>query len=258
VADSKPISAVVTTLSIIEAMAGYGGPIGVSDLADRVGANKPRTYRHLRTLVGQQYVSQDANSEKYSLTLKLFHLGQTVAADTTFVNIARAVMLELRDQTGQTVTIGQIEQRGVRILDILRHRSAIEISTPAGTLFNFHSSAQGKVALAFGPQRLLQSTLAGELQRHTKHTCVEADVMRPEIEKVAANGWAVAPEEALIGINALAAPVFDANRRLAGTITIVGSIQHLPAKPEPEILAAVLAAANKISARLGYREAKTA
>ena len=257
-AESTPISAVVTTLSIIEAMAKHGEPIGVSELAGRVGANKPRTYRHLRTLVDQQYVSQDSQSEKYALTLKLFHIGQSVAADTTFVTVSRDAMNQQREQTGQTVTIGQVEENGVRILDILRHRSAIEIATPPGTLFDFHSSAQGKVALAFGPQQLLDSVLSGKLMRHTKHTCTAADALRPAIEKVFADGWAVAPEQALIGINALAAPVFDANDQLAGTITIVGSIQHLPAKPEPEMLAAVLDAAATISARLGYREATTA
>ena len=255
--NSTPISAVVTTLSIIEAMAEHGEPIGVSELAGRVGANKPRTYRHLRTLVDQQYVSQDSKSEKYVLTLKLFHIGQSVAADATLLKVARNAMNRLRDQTGQTVTIGQVEENGVRILDILRHRSAIEITTPPGTLFDFHASAQGKIALAFGPQQLMDAVLSARLKRYTKHTCIKADALRPAIERVRQNGWAVAPEQALIGINALAAPVFDANGQLAGTISIVGSIQHLPAKPEPRKLAAVLDAAARISARLGYREATT-
>ena len=70
--DTAPISAVVTTLSIIEAMADYGDPIGVSELAKIVGANKPRTFRHLRTLVDRDYVAQDAETDKYFLSIKLF------------------------------------------------------------------------------------------------------------------------------------------------------------------------------------------
>ena len=88
-----PISAVVTTLSIIEAMAERGSPVGVSELARMIGENKPRTYRHLRTLVERHYVTQDPQSEKYALTLKLFHLGQSIAAHTTFVNVAREIMV---------------------------------------------------------------------------------------------------------------------------------------------------------------------
>lgn len=256
--ESTPISAVVTTLSIIEAMADHGGPVGVSELASLVGANKPRTYRHLRTLVAQQYVAQDPQTEKYALTMKLLHIGQSIAADTTFVNVARDVMNLLRKQTGQTVTIGQVEERGIRILDILRHRSAIEITTPPGTLFDFHASAQGKLALAFGPKFLLNTLLQEKLKRYTEHTCIDAAALSLAVAKVAENGWAVAPEEALIGINALAAPVFGASGELAGTISIVGSIQHLPAIPETATIAAIRDAAATISTRLGYREAATA
>ena len=90
--DTTPISAVVTTLSIIEAMADFGDPIGVSELAKIVGANKPRTFRHLRTLVDRDYVSQDAETDKYFLSIKLFHLGQSIAAGSSFVKEARKIM----------------------------------------------------------------------------------------------------------------------------------------------------------------------
>jgi DNA-binding IclR family transcriptional regulator len=188
----------------------------------------------------------------------LFHLGQAIAADATFLSVAHDAMASLREHTGQTVTIGQIEDGGVRILHILRHRSAIEIATPPGTLFDFHASAQGKIALAFGPKRLFRAASAGTLDRYTDHTCTNPDALRTEIARVFRQGWAVAPEEAMIGINALAAPVFGTDGQLAGTITAVGSIQHLPAQPEPDVLAAVIGAAATISARLGYVEAKIA
>jgi DNA-binding IclR family transcriptional regulator len=258
VSDSAPISAVVTTLSIIEAMADYGDPIGVSELAKLVDANKPRTFRHLRTLVDREYVMQDAETDKYFLSLKLFHIGQSIASGTSFVKEARRIMPLLRQQTGQTVTIGQVEMHGVRILDVLKHRSDIEIATPPGTLFDFHSSAQGKIAMAFGPITLLDKVTRKNLKRHTDCTSVDADSLRFEVAKIARNGWAVAPEEALMGVNALAAPVFDAAGELAGTITIVGSIQHLPATPPPDVIAAVQDAAASVSARLGYLEVATA
>lgn len=256
--DSTPISAVVTTLSIIEAMAEYGDPIGVSELAKLVDANKPRTYRHLRTLVDREYVMQDAETDKYFLSLKLFHIGQSIASGTSFVKEARRIMPLLRQKTGQTVTIGQVEDHGVRILDILKHRSDIEIATPPGTLFDFHSSAQGKIAMAFGPNTLLDKVTRKKLKQHTACTSVDADSLRFEVAKIARNGWAVAPEEALMGVNALASPVFDAAGELAGTITIVGSIQHLPATPPPDVIAAVQDAAASVSARLGYLEVATA
>lgn len=254
-ATSTSIDAVVTSLSVIESMAEAGGPVGVSELAKRVGANKPRIYRHLRTLVDRKYVMQDPDTEKYSLTLRLFHIGQLIASHTEFLSEARLVMRSLRDEVGQTVTIGQVEENGVRILDIVKHRSSFEITTPPGALFEFHSSAQGKVALAFGPDRLWQS-LIDDSER--TNNGVDLRKLRREIDKVRKCHWAVAPGEALIGINALAAPVFDANSELAGTMTIVGSMQHLPANPDEETINAVLRAADRVSARLGHRTERSA
>ncbi len=254
---TQPISAVVTTLSIVEAMAEYGAPIGVSELAKLVNTAKPRTYRHLRTLLGKRYVTQDADTDKYFLTLKFLHLGQTVATNMSFMNEAQREMPKLRDKANLSVSIGQAEEHGVRILDILRHRSTIEITTPPGTLLDFHSSAQGKIVLAFGSSVLLNQQFGKTLEQRTDHTLVEKQALRAEVEQVRKRGWAVAPEEAMIGINALAAPIFDASGDLAGTITIVGSIQHLPAEPTAYIVAAVRDAAAGISTRLGYSEKST-
>ena len=252
--DSAPIQSVVTTLSILETMAQANGPLGVTELARAVGATKPRIYRHLRTLVDHGYVMQDSQTEKYLLTIKLFHLGQSVAEQIEFLSEARRLMPVLRDQVNQTVSVGQVEEQGVRILDILKNRSEIEITSPPGTLFDFHSSAQGKIALAFGPVHLKTNLKEALLQQWTPKTITDYPTLMEDIDKVHQQGWAVAPEEALIGINALAAPVFERSGALAGTITIVGSVQHIAPLPNPDLISAIQNTAHQISLRLGYRE----
>jgi len=251
--DNASIQSVVTALEIVEFMANAGGPVGVSELARGIGRTKPRIYRHLRTLVDHGYVSQDPDTEQYQLTLALFHIGQAIAEQTSLLAEARRVMPDLYDKVGQTVTIGQVEPEGVRVLDILRHRSDIEITTRPGALFDLHSSAQGKVALAFGPPQLWDVLQRKPLRRWTDKTNTDLDRLRAEVEQTRQRGWAVAPEEALIGINALSAPVFDGTGALVGTINIVGSVQFLTPEPEPHFIEAVTEAARLVSTRLGFR-----
>ena len=234
-------------------MARVEGAIGVSTLAQAVGSTKARVYRHLRTLVDHGYVEQDSDTEKYSLTLRLFHLGQAIADQTDFLAASRRIIPALRSRTNLTVSVGQIEDSGVRVLDIVKHRSEFEISTRPGALFDFHCSAQGKVALAFGPRQLWDDATRQPLRAWTAQTCTNIRKLEAEIRRVRRQGWAVAPEQVLTGINALAAPVFGADGTLTGTISVLGSIQFLPAKPEREQIAAVLDAAAAISGRLGYR-----
>ena len=252
---TKPIQAVVTTLDIIEHMAETHAPIGVSELALAIGMPKPRIYRHLQTLVSRGFVTQQAAGDKYGLTLRLHHIGRAIAEQSEFQVEARNVMPALRERVGQSVAIGQIENGGVRVVDILPHRSAVEISSRPGTLLDFHSTAQGKVALAFGPPALWQRLRRAPLRKSTDATITDLERLKIEIERVRKRGWAVAPGEILSGINALAAPIFDSGGALAGTISILGSVQHLAPRPAPGLIAAVQEAAADFSRRLGYREA---
>lgn len=249
------IDSVVTTLNIIEHMAQSRGAVGISELAAAIDMPKPRIYRHLRTLVSRGYVSQEPHSDKYCLTLRLSHLGRAVADQTEFQVEARHVMSALRARVGQSVAIGLIEDGGVRVIDILRHRSDVEISSRPGVLFDFHCTAQGKVALAFGPPRLWKKLQRAPLHKWTAATLTDIDRLKGEVARVKKRGWAVAPGEILSGINALAAPIFDSGGALAGTIGILGSIQHVAPRPAPPLISAVLDAAADLSRRLGFREA---
>ena len=49
---------------IIEVMAEIGQPVGLSDLARRIGVSKVRVFRFLRTLLSLGYVLQDPETEK--------------------------------------------------------------------------------------------------------------------------------------------------------------------------------------------------
>jgi DNA-binding IclR family transcriptional regulator len=252
----QPVSAVVTTLGIIEHMAEARGPIGISELAVAIGMPKPRIYRHLQTLVARGYVTQEPRSGRYCLTLRLFHIGRAIADQSEFQVEARRVMPALRARVGQSVAIGRVEDGGVRIVEILRHRTEVEISSRQGALFDFHCTAQGKVALAFGPAALRERLWRTPLRKWTVATITDVNRLKTEIDRVRKRGWAVAPGEILSGINALAAPVFDAGGALAGTIGILGSVQHVAPRPAPAMIAAVLDAAAELSRRLGFREAE--
>ena len=251
--DSTSIHSVVTTLRIIENMAESVSPLGVSELSRAVGITKPRIFRHLRTLLDEGYVMQDPVTEKYLLTMKLFHIGQSVARQVDFLSEARRVMPDLMSRLKQTITIGQIDEQGIRVMDILKYRSDIEITTPPGSLLGFHSSAQGKLALAYGPDWVWDKIKKKSLQQFTTKTMTDIAALKKEANAIKKRGWADAPEQSLVGVNAVAAPIFDSRSELIGTITVVGSVQFLKPKSDPELCSTLLEAAHQISSRLGYQ-----
>ncbi len=225
-----------TAFEVLETLAASREPLGVTELARALGITKTRGYRHLRTLVGSGYVTQDPTTEKYRAGIKLFLLGQRVAAQNSFLSAARKVMRPLRDAVGHTVTASRIVAGAVEVLDMVRGSSAFEIGTKPGSRFPLDRSAQGKVALAFG-----------------KGAPAKAGAkLRREVRLARERGWAVAPEEILRGVNALAAPVFFADGTIAGTIALVDSLALLPAMPTKKQISAILEAARVASQGLGY------
>ena len=161
-------------------------------------------------------------------------------------------MRALRDALGHTVVLSEMTPRGALVLAKLSGTSPIEIGVRSGSELSFHASAQGKVMLANAPPPLQARVLARPLQRFTDKTVVAARRIEQELAEVAKHGYASAPEQSMLGINAVAAPIFDAQDVCIAALAIVGSIQFLPRKPNPADITALTEATQQISRKLGH------
>ena len=119
-------------------------------------------------------------------------------------------------------------------------------------LLGFHSSAQGKLALAFGPSILWERVNHTTLAQVTSKTITDLGALREDIEQIKSQGWSEAPEQSLMGVNAFAAPVLDKDGALTGIITAVGSATCLTPRYDENLRRVLLSAANEISHRLGH------
>lgn len=244
----------VAAFSILEEMAHYSEPARVTDIANRLGMPRARVFRYLQTLMQLGYVRQDTATDRYRLTLKLFHLGQAIADGTQLTSVARPIMAALRDAVGQTVTISIPEDDGMRVIDIVRVETPVQIVTKPGAVLPFQTSAQGKVALAWGNPKYLTQIQATFGTDETAFEGRGLDWIISEIDRARTTGWAMAPEETLPGVNAISAPIFDAEGNMVATITIVGSVMHITREPSAEYISRVLQAARDISTDLGFME----
>lgn len=240
------------SLRLLEFLARSAEPRGLSDLAREFDASKATVYRHLQTLVRNDFVRQDEATLRYSAGIKLFILGERLRARFDVLGVARAEMARLRDATGHAVTLSALADAQVVVLDVVQGNSIVNFGTQAGTVLELHASAHGKAALAFGPSTLLQRCLARPLKAWTAHTVVKPASLERDIAQARQRGWTTAPNQALEGINGLAAPIFNHAGAYAGAVAVVGTVQLVPAAPPAGLVKAVKAAAGQISRNLGY------
>jgi DNA-binding IclR family transcriptional regulator len=231
-------------LNVIEFMANADRPRPLSEIARTLGVSKPRMHRHLRALLQRGYVRQESETERYEITAKLLALGEAVRDRFDIARVVRPAMSRLRDATGQTVTASTLIADRVTIIEMIHGRTLVEFGVRPGAALNPYASAHGLVALAFGPANRIARSWAGAAP-------ADAAVLATEIELVRQRGWATAADRVLVGVNALAAPVFDHRGDWRGTIAIVGSTSFIPVDPAPRQIREVVRAAREVSRHLG-------
>lgn len=251
------VQAVALTLQMMEALASGHGNTRVTELAKKLGTTKTRIFRHLRTLVALGYVVQDATDESYRIGVRLATLGQAMADQMDVLSASRPVMKALRDELGYTVILSVLEEGRLLSAEQIDGRSMMAIGIVIGSELGLHSSAQGKIALAFGPAGLLETVARGRLRSVTGHTVTDSDILKQQVEQARKQGWATAPGETMTGLNSLSAPVFIGQGRIA-TLAILGSIDDIAAKPTRREISAVVNAARQISAKFEPTHLKSA
>ena len=251
------ILAVTLTFRIVEALANHPPALGVTELARLLDATKARIYRHLLTLCQAGYVTQDPKTEKYQIGSRMIALAHLLSSNIDLVSEARKALLSLRDSFGHTVILAAVDGDTIRVLDVALGTSAYAIVQRAGNTLQpdtMHCSALGKIALAFGPKRLMDEQTRKPLRKLTENTITSVRLLKREIEQVRKRGWAMVPDESIVGFNAIAVPILDAHSALAAVIGVIGSTRALSAKPSFDLIETLKKNGAAISRTLGWRE----
>ncbi|MDZ4393457.1 IclR family transcriptional regulator [Cypionkella sp.] len=244
------VRAADTCLRILERVAFADRSLGVTEIAAEVSIAKGAVHKHLRTLIDHGLVVQDPVTTHYSLGPKMWLMGQKAPASQQLAETALPLMRATRDDLGLAVVLSVATPRAAFVVATLSSNQPIEIGVRPGGELSLHSSAQGKVFLALGPPDLFRS-LPKPLMQITPKTVVDVDKLAEEFTLIRQRGYATAPEQSLLGINAVAAPIFNPEGKVVASIGLIGSIQNLDAEPSETQLAALFALTREISRRLG-------
>jgi DNA-binding IclR family transcriptional regulator len=251
--DARPggVHSVQLAIDVLEAVAFANEEIGVTQIAARLNMTKGSVHRHLTTLVERGYLAQNPSTSRYTIGPKSRLLSRH-APEADLVRLAEGPMRQLRDALDQPIVLSEMSPRGALVLTKLPSSSPIEIGVRPGSELTFHASAQGKVMLAFAPAAFRERIVARPLQRFTDKTIVSPRKLEQELQDIVRLGYAAAPEEVALGLNAVAAPIFDAQGTCIAAIAIVDTMQFLPEKVRPGDVARLIDAARQISRSLGH------
>ena len=85
-------------LQILAVFKDHDGPLGVNDIAQRLGFEKSYVSRVLSAMRDMDYLVQDPDTRKYTVGLEAFALGVRYLADTPLTRTALPVMREMSNK----------------------------------------------------------------------------------------------------------------------------------------------------------------
>jgi IclR family transcriptional regulator, pca regulon regulatory protein len=182
--------------------------LGIAEMADLTGLSRSTTHRYASTLVRLGYLEQGTR-RKYRLAPGASDPGAGVIRELRRAVPARAVLEELRDEIGYTVSMGALD--GTRVIYVHRffgHRRgqhAIDRELRVGAHIPAYCTALGKVLLASlsGAERRERVAMIDLVPRGPR-SIVEQSKLLAELDGVDLGAPVVSNEEFVIGARSIA------------------------------------------------------
>lgn len=241
---------VVKALSVLEALAASAMPLGVTELATKLGLSKSNVHRLLQTLMARGYVTQV--DQRYTVTTRLWELGAMVISRLEVAQVATPVMQRLVAEVDETAHLSILDMAACEVVSIhnvestqpVRAYSRIGQRTPA------HCVATGKALLSAQLPEAL-GALPEELQRFTAHTVCRRDELLEALEKVRRDGYSTNVGEWREQVGGAAALIYDHAGRAAAALGLTVPVERLQPEVMNRYIPRLTAAADEISRLMG-------
>lgn len=226
-------------VTILRAFQHDDDAVSLAELVRRTGLNKATVHRLCAALVELRLM--DRGDDGYRLSSGLFELGMRASVERDLLELAIPFLQDLYERTHETVHLGVREGTDVVYLTkIGGHRQAKAPSRTGGRM-PLYCTAIGKALLASSEPEVRAEVLRGPLSRRTPRTIVAPGLLDRQLRAIVESGVAFEHEESQLGINCVAAPVFE-GETLVAAISVAGPTTRFKAEQHANAVRAAAAA----------------
>ncbi|WP_386081939.1 DNA-binding transcriptional regulator KdgR [Vreelandella sp. F11] len=248
------VTAVLKVIAILEGLDAVGES-SLADLSQRAVMSKSTAYRFLQTLKNLGYVTQNPESEKYRLTMKVFVLGSSALGNVDLIKTADPAMASLSKLTREAVHLGTLDTSTAEVVYVHKYNSHFNLCmhTRIGDRSPAYTNSIGKALLAHLPQNQLDTLLQNiKLEPRTEKTVTSEQVLKKELSSIAKSELSEDLEEMDEGVCCFATPIFDHNGKAIAALSMsIPSIRYHQ-EITNEYKKILIEAGRNISENLGY------
>ncbi len=240
---------------LLEALSESSKGLRISELSRQTGWPKSSIFNILTTLTQDGYVSQDPESSRYRMTIKLFSLGGAVVERMDIRKLAYPLLVDLMEKTGETVNLGILDGTEAIYLETVAGPGAISVRTWPGKRLPIHRTALGKALAAELTEESLVTIIENTgLPSGTNNSHTTLETLQADLESTRQRGYAVDDEEDELGMCCVGAPVRDYREKTVAAVSVTGLAHRMPPETIQEFSLAVIDTGRRLSELMGYRE----
>lgn len=222
------VPAVDRALRILELLRVEGREMGVVEIAQASGWHKSTVQKLLVTLNHHGVVARDPLTKRYSLGMALAELGRVALNKFDMRHLARPVLHELMERSGETAVLGVLEGDRLIMIDKQEPHTQMRVSPFLGTPYPATTTSHGKALLAWLPEdRRTALCRAAGLPALTPRSITDPLLFERDLEATRERGYAEEFDEFQEGVSGVAAPVFRPGGQVVATLSIVGPTSRM-------------------------------
>jgi len=242
------IDAVANALAILGAIVGRDA-LGLGEAAEVAGVSKSTAYRLLATLEGAGLVERLAEGG-YRPGIEAVRWASRLLDRLDVRRVASPLLLQLRDDVGETVNLAILREESLVYVDILESPSPFRMADSVGAIAPIHATALGKsVAIHLEPTRLAAILGPEPYRALTPRTPTTWPELNGRIDQARRDGFATDVEEVEIGVACVAAPVLVRGVPI-GAISVSAPRARMTDERMADVGRAVLTVAHEVGQRL--------
>lgn len=241
------VRSVRRALAILDCFEASAPSLGLHEIAGRIGVPKSTVFRLIDTLVKAGYLVPH-DREKFCLSFRLLRMGGVVQSVLGVREVARPVMVDLAQETGETVEMSARDGAHRVCIEVVESRAHLKSIVRVGERFALFYGATGKVLLAHVPA----AELAPVLRAAPPEVRARRAGLRADLDLIRQRGSAFTTGERVPGASAVSAPIFDLDGRVLFCLTVTGPQLRFKGRVDA-LRSSVMTAARAISEGLGWR-----
>lgn len=239
------IRAVGRALAIFDAFDNEHLSLTLQEISERIRMPKTTAFRLVNTVERAGFLIRMEN-QQYCLSLKLVRLAGMVRSTLSIREIARPIMVELNQQTSETITLNTVSGSDRMVLEVVDTPAPLMSMARQGQTMPLLFGASSRILMA----HMEESELNAALDKTAPNKGFDRTAVDRELARFRRQGYALSRGQRVPGLTAIAVPIYEIDGKVRNCLALTGPSVRVDTR-DLDFAEIMMSAGRDLSNRLG-------